>query len=210
MNKRGKFFTGIGLLLLTAAFFLTVYNIRNNAKAGSSADTVLEQIMSEFDNNDYGQPAISSDDSSKQTDIPDYILNPGMQMPMKKINGNEYIGVLRIPALSLELPIISEWSYSNLKIAPCRYDGSVYLDNMVIAAHNYNSHFGYLKNLSQGDNVIFIDMDENVFNYEIIEIETLSPSSVDEMKNGDCDLTLFTCTIGGGARITVRCVRTDT
>ena len=212
MSKRGKICTGIGLLLLAAALFLTMYNLWSDAKARVSADTVLEQLTPELEDVEEGDvslPAIPSGDSMEEANIPDYILNPEMDMPKKKIDGQQYIGVLRIPALSLELPVISEWSYPNLKIAPCRYAGSVYLDNMVVAAHNYYSHFGYLKNLSQGDEVIFTDMTGNVFRYEVVEIETLSPFAVDEMTSGDWDLTLFTCTVGGATRVTVRCERID-
>ena len=199
-------------MLLAAALFLTIYNLWSDAKARVSANTVLEQLTPELEDAeewDVSLPAIPSGDSMEEANIPDYILNPEMDMPEKKIDGQQYIGVLRIPALSLELPVISEWSYPNLKIAPCRYAGSVYLDNMVVAAHNYYSHFGYLKNLSQGDEVIFTDMTGNVFRYEVVEIETLSPFAVDEMTSGDWDLTLFTCTVGGATRVTVRCERID-
>ncbi len=212
MSKRGKICTGIGLLLLAAAFFLTAYNLWSDAKAGASVDTVLEQLTPELEDAEEGDvslPAIPSGDSLEEANIPDYILNPEMDMPEEEIDGQQYIGVLQIPALSLELPVISEWSYPNLKIAPCRYAGSAYLDNMVVAAHNYYSHFGYLQNLSQGDKVTFTDMDGNAFRYEVIEIETLSPFAVDEMTSGDWDLTLFTCTVGGAARVTVRCERID-
>ena len=212
MSKRGKICTGIGLLLLAAALFLTMYNLWSDAKARVSANTVLEQLTPELEDAEEGDvslPAIPSGDSLEEANIPDYILNPEMDMSGEKIDGQQYIGVLRIPALSLELPVISEWSYPNLKIAPCRYAGSAYLDNMVVAAHNYYSHFGYLKNLSQGDEVIFTDMAGNVFRYEVVEIETLSPFAVDEMTSGDWDLTLFTCTVGGATRVTVRCERID-
>ena len=46
---------------------------------------------------------------------------------------------------------------------------------MVIAGHNYSSHFGNLKNLSQDDTVIFTDVDGNRFHYRVIELETLAP-----------------------------------
>lgn len=77
--------------------------------------------------------------------------------------------------------------------------------NMVIAGHNYSSHFGNLKNLSQGDTVIFTDVDGNRFHYRVIELETLVPDAVDDLTSGGWDLTLFTCTIGGRSRVTVRC-----
>ena len=213
MSKRGKICTGIGLLLLAAALFLTAYNLWSDAMAAVSIDIVLEQLTPELETAEekaeISLPAIPSGESLEEAYIPDYILNPEMEMPAEEIDGQQYIGVLRIPALSLELPVISEWSYPSLQIAPCRYAGSAYLNNMVIAAHNYYSHFGYLKNLSQGDEVIFTDMDGNVFRYEVAELETLSPFAIEEMTGGDWALTLFTCTVGGQSRVTVRCELTE-
>ena len=34
-------------------------------------------------------------------DIPDYVLYPDMEMPVRKVDGKDYIGVLRIDSLSL-------------------------------------------------------------------------------------------------------------
>ncbi len=126
-------------------------------------------------------------------------------MPEETIDGRSYIGVLEIPSLSLQLPVIGSWSYAELREAPCRHAGSAYQKNMVIAGHNYSSHFGNLKNLSQGDTVIFTDVDGNRFHYRVIELETLAPDAVDDLTSGDWNLTLFTCTIGGRSRVTVRC-----
>ena len=63
-----------------------------------------------------------------------------------------------------------------------------------------------LKDLSQGDEITFTDVDGNMFRYEVIELETLSPFAIAEMTGGNWDLTLFTCTVGGQYRVTVRCV----
>ena len=62
------------------------------------------------------------------------------------------------------------WSYPKLKIAPCRYSGSAYTGNLVIAAHNYRTHFGLLESLAPGAQVKFTDVEGNVFSYEIAEI----------------------------------------
>lgn len=179
--------------------------------ANVSANMVLEQLNPDIqENTGMSLPTLPSGESLEEAYIPDYILNPEMDMPEEEVDGQEYIGVLKIPVLSLELPIISEWSYPSLRIAPCRYAGSAYLNNMVIAAHNYYSHFGYLKNLSQGDEITFTDMDGNFFRYEVAALETLSPFAIEEMTSGDWDLTLFTCTVGGQYRVTVRCVLAET
>ena len=128
-------------------------------------------------------------------------------MPVETIDGKEYIGVLSIPSLGLELPVLAQWNYPDLKTAPCRYAGSLYQDNLIICAHNYDAHFGRLKTLQTGDEVTFVDMDENVVVYKVVEMEILKPTNIEEMEAGDWDLTLFTCTKGGRTRVTVRCVR---
>ena len=124
--------------------------------------------------------------------IPDYVLNPDMEMPTEEIDGYEYIGVLSIPALSLELPVMGGWSYPALRVAPCRYLGSAYSGGFVIMAHNYARHFGAIGTLEPGESVSFTDVDGNVFEYAVEETQILQPQAVDEMSSGGWDLTLFT------------------
>jgi len=144
-------------------------------------------------------------DVPKEVEIPDYILNPDMKMPVVRHDGQDYIGILEIPAIDLKIPVISEWNYPRLRIAPCRYAGSAYTGNLVISAHNYATHFGGLKKLYEGAAVIFTDADGNRFNYRVGGIETLGPRAVEEMVDSGWDLSLFTCTPGGSYRVTVRC-----
>ena len=100
---------------------------------------------------------------------------------------------------------MSEWTDERLKQAPCRYAGSAYLQNLVIAGHNYRAHFSRIGNLKKGDPVIFTDMDGNRFFYEVTEIEILNAEETERMTESWWALTLFTCTVGGGRRIAVRC-----
>ena len=131
----------------------------------------------------------------------------GSGMPSVQIDRFRYIGTVQIPSIGLELPIIDVWGYPQLKIAPCRYSGSVYHDNMVLCGHNYSSHFGRLKNLQPGDPVLFIDMEGNVYRYKVQKIENLQKTAVEQMTSGDWALTLFTCTPSGVARVAVRCTK---
>lgn len=205
MSKRGKLCTALGLLLLLAALLLTAYNLWRDAMASMSVDVVLERLTPTLSSRQLELPALSSGEALEEAFVPDYVLNPEMAMPEETIDGQNYIGVLDIPALELSLPIISEWSYDALQIAPCRYSGSAYLDNLVIAGHNYRSHFVSLPQLQPGDTVTFTDMDGNVFSYEVSSLETLSPYAVSDMTSGDWALTLFTCTVGGQSRLAIRC-----
>ena len=71
--------------------------------------------------------------------------------PVTMVGDYEYIGVLDLPALNLSLPIMSDWDYERLKMAPCRQFGSAATDDLVIAGHNYINHFGSLGMLKAGD-----------------------------------------------------------
>ena len=206
MRNKGTGLIFLGLLLIAAALFLTVYNLYDEQRAEQSALQVIDRLEdylpSEVPTEASTEPIVEQ--APMPSDAPDYVLCPDMEMPVETINGMDYIGVLQIPSLELELPIASEWNYPNLKTAPCRYSGSAYLNNMIICAHNYSSHFGKLKNLSEEDVATFTDMAGNVFIYKMVERETLNPTDIEEMEDGDWDLTLFTCTVGGKTRVTIR------
>ena len=197
--KRGAVWIHLGLLLIAAALFLSAYNEMASHEARNSAQQVIEQLCETL--------PTESTAGTEAPAVPEYLLDAGREMPVQTINGRDYIGVLSIPSLELELPVISQWDYPALKVAPCRYSGSLYQDNLIICAHNYASHFGKLKTLQPGDTVQFTDMDENVVTFRMVERETLGPTDVEGMEAGDWDLTLFTCTPGGKSRVTVRCVR---
>ena len=197
-----KVMLGAGLLLIAAALALAAYNVIDAQRAARSAAQALEALSQ--------TTAVSAADSEQASadDAPAYLADPEMPMPTVSFDGNDYIGRVDIPSLGLSLPVISEWSYPRLKIAPCRYTGSAYLDNLIIAAHNYSSHFGNLNRLNTGDTVTFTDVDGNQFTYAVSLIEDLPGTAIEEMQAGEWDLTLFTCTLGGRSRVTVRCERT--
>ena len=144
-------------------------------------------------------------ESSPTVQIPHYQLNPDMGMPEKIVDGVAYIGLLEIPVLNLQLPIISSTTGAYLQIAPCRFTGSAYLNDLVIGAHNYAAHFGNISSLSYGDLVEFTDMDGNHFVYQVADIETLQPDQAELLCAGDWPLSLYTCNPGGRTRLTVRC-----
>lgn len=198
MKSKAKIFTWIGKVCLLSALLLHLYNIYDNMNQDQNQKQILEQYIQETNH--------QQDTSLIQ--IPDYQLNPEMEMPEVSIPGLEEagcIGIIEIPSINIKLPVLSTWSYSLLKKAPCRYTGSIYLDNMVIAAHNSEAHFKKISNLQEGDIVTFTDAVGNVFTYTVAGIELLQPNEVDNMTNGQWPLTLFTCTYGGASRVTVRC-----
>ena len=209
-TDRGTVWINAGLLLLAAALFLWAYNGQESRRAGDSAQQVITELTQSLTQ----QPPAEAGADPEQTEapavkLPEYLLDAQREMPEKTVDGRAYIGVLSIPTLQLELPVLSQWSYPNLKEAPCRYSGSLYQNNLIICAHNYASHFGRLKTLQPGDTLLFTDMDDQVVSFQMVEQETLDPYDQEAMTSGDWDLTLFTCTPGGQTRVTVRFERVE-
>ena len=211
----GNFILTLGMLLLLSAAILTSLNFIQDGQAGEAAGNALEQLLlAERDARDAARRASSETSSDESADsggltlapvyLNDNTSTPEGEMPVIEIDGYDYIGVLQIPSLDLTLPVISDWSYPALQIAPCRYEGSAYDGGMVIAGHNFDSHFGKLAQLEPGDEIKFIDLSGNTFTYAVAETEVLEATAIEEMVTGGWDLTLFTCTLSGQTRFTVR------
>ena len=199
----------LGAVLIGVALSLFLYNEWDSARAEERAEQVLEQMQkqTEDDENVSGEQTERTEQKNTLADTDD------IGEKIISIDGNDYIGWLSIPSISLELPVMAQWSEEGLKTAPGRYAGSLAEDNLVIAGHNYRRHFSPIKWLEPGTEVLFTDAEERVRYYEIEETEELLPDQVDAMitrtEKDTWNLTLFTCTTSGQARCAVRCRRID-
>ena len=197
MSKRrvGLLLMIIGVLALAAGLGLGGYNLWDNYRAGVQADSILSVIVHHQTEANVQKAPLS----------PEFPPDTDQELSVLEVDGYRYIGMVSVPVIDLELPVQESWSLAQLKISPCRYMGSPYQGNLIICAHNYTTHFGRLQNLLPGDDVIFTDMEGNEFRYTVVELENLAGTAIEEMESGMWDLTLFTCTLGGQARVTVRC-----
>lgn len=178
-RNKGIAFLLIGCFLLLIASGWYVYNLNEDSNAGRHSQKILDKL------------------NDKQNDNASVII----------VEGDAFCGKVIIERLSLELPVYDEWSYTRLKAAPCRYTGGIDSNDIIIAAHNYKSHFGLLNKLELGDEIGFIDSYGKSHLYEVCELVTLDGTAVSDMKSDGWDLTLFTCTKSGAQRVTVRCER---
>ena len=203
--KTGIVLILIGVIFLGSAAGLYLYNRNLEGNAAEAVAQVVPQVLDAIEQRREMSGQIPD------PNLPQFIINqepdPHREMPVTNVDGHDYIGCLSIPTMDLELPVMAGWNYSKLRIAPCRYTGSLYLDDLVIMAHNYERHFGRIKDLRSGDLLTFTDMDGTTVEYEVIALDVLEPTDIEDMTAGDYDLTLFTCTYGGQSRIAVRCDR---
>ena len=204
---------GVALLLMAGGWY--IYNLAEDNNAGKQATDILEQMEALQNNTAINtkpqteKPEASNalEDVSQTEDVSEDDAPMVYESPLIYINGEAFCGKVEIEKLGIKLPIYNEWDYAKLKTAPCRYMGNAYTNDMIIAAHNYKSHFGNLKDLEIGDEIKFTDPMGNEYVYAVCEIITLDGTAVSDMNSGDWDFTLFTCTKGGKQRVTVRCER---
>ena len=198
-KKTGIAIIAVGAALILSALLLLLYNRYEDAHAGQEAESLLASVEEAISAQTMDVPTAAAPSPTP--------LDP--EMPVVTLGGYEYVGYVEIPTLGLKLPVMAEWDYTRLHIAPCRQFGSTRTDDLVIAAHNFESHFGRLKELAGGETVIFTDMDGVVSTYSVTRLETLNPNSVEAVQNSGHDLVLYTCTKGGKTRVTVFCDRVD-
>lgn len=211
-----------GTMLILSALFLCLYNINESNKAYEQSQKVLSELKQLI------PEPVPQEESEKADNKKDEIIqNPADDLfaayedkeeeiekaqPML-INGGYYCGFITLPSLNLELPVADGWSYQALKNSPCRYSGSAEEDNIIIAAHNYNTHFGRIGTLNSGDEIVFTDTNGEVHRFEVNNTQYIDGYDKEGMFSGnedEWDITLFTCTLNGVSRVTVRGSRIET
>ena len=196
----GVLCVSLGVLCLLSAIGFIVYNRWEDKNAEETAQGLLADVQKVIEAPQPAQPL-----PENAVNLPTEGETLPAEMATAEVGGYDCIGILSIPALELELPVLTNWSYEKLKKAPCHYYGTYYDKDFVIAAHNYQSHFGRLSELQAGDLIIFTDINNAEHYYEVVLLETLQQNATMEMIASGFDLSLYTCTPGGASRVTVRC-----
>ena len=191
-QKRGCGLVILGMILILLSLFLHVTHEKQDQLAGENARTLLQQL--ELSRISLEQP---EENEALELAVP-------AVMAEKEYLGYSMIGTLRVPSVSIELPVLSQWSYELLNVAPCRYFGSIPEGNMILMGHNYKSHFTPLHDVEEGTAVEFEDVNGIVYRYTVAKIEILHKND-GELLPSEYPLTLFTCTRGGQNRVVIRC-----
>ncbi len=224
-SKTGIIMMILGAMMVAAALSLAAYNYHEDKVAGETAVSILDELEKAISDNAKQQaaegtvtiPGQKVQQAYEATDHvivnKDSLVSVSEDEESKKprsiyVSYHYYVGIISIPELGIRLPVLDSYEGDNLTYSPCLYSG--YADGqMIICAHNYNSHFGRIKELSAGSRVIFTDIFGNEYEYTVEDIEIVPGSDSNKMESGEWDLSLFTCTFDGSDRVTVRCSRED-
>lgn len=198
-SKAGIFLMLAGGAAIIFSLIIIAVNIRLDSQGKKNSENVLNILESEI--------------SSYSEDENNITYTDGNGLKKSKtisVDNNYYSGIIDIPEIGIKLPVMSEWNYDNLNISPCLFYNDEKNNRKIIAGHNYSSHFGKLKQLKQGDYIIFTNADNKRVIYKVLQTEILGSTDTDKMLGGDdWNLTLFTCSLSGYERVTVRCIQAD-
>lgn len=198
-SKAGIFLMLAGGAAIIFSLIIIAVNIRLDSQGKKNSENVLNILESEI--------------SSYSEDENNITYTDGNGLKKSKtisVDNNYYSGIIDIPEIGIKLPVMSEWNYDNLNISPCLFYNDEKNNRKIIAGHNYSSHFGKLKQLKQGDYIIFTNAENKRVIYKVLQTEILGSTDTDKMLGGDdWNLTLFTCSLSGYERVTVRCIQAD-
>ena len=125
--------------------------------------------------------------------------------------GQKVIGLIEIPAIDLEYPILEKTTNLAMATSISRYYGGEINEygNVSLAGHNNYSGtmFGKNKNLKKGDDVLLTDLTGNTLRYEIYDIFVTHPDDTEVLETKDKtirEVTLITCKNGRSERLIIK------
>ena len=192
--KIGSFLIAVGMLMIAGCAVLFWRNLQEDKEAETSANLRLHTVREYLQN-----PSEVKQDDDEPVFYGEDLL------PEVDLDGDVYIGILSIPNVGMELPVMKDCTASNMKLAPCLYSGALQTKDMVICGHNYKSSFGKLWSVGSGDYVTFTAMNGTVYTYQVGEVEILEANEIERMTVSQWPLSLYTCTYNGKQRVTIRC-----
>ena len=128
-----------------------------------------------------------------------------------KYGNNTVIGIINIPKIELEYPILDITTKENMRTSITRFSGGNVneIGNLALAGHNnYDATmFGRNDKLIAGDKIYLTDLYKNTVEYEIKSIFVTDPNDVSILETNDKkirEVTLITCENGNKARLIIK------
>lgn len=128
-----------------------------------------------------------------------------------KYKGYNVIGLIEIPAIDLEYPIIEKTTKLTMATSISRFSGGEINEygNVSLAGHNNYSGtmFGKNKKLKLNDSILLTDLSGRTIEYEIYDIFVTDPNDTKILETNDetkREVTLITCKNGRSERLIIK------
>lgn len=185
------------LIILIVLAILIGSTILNTFEERNVYEGKNKQVVDNFKNSLNSISQDENTDSIKNIDL--------------EFEGCKVIGLIKIPKIDLEYPILEETTKSTMKKSISRFWGGEINDfgNVSLAGHNNydGTMFGKNKNLNIGDIIELTDLQNTTITYEIKEIFKTNPNDVTILETNNSEIrevTLITCTNGRAERLIIK------
>lgn len=155
----------------------------------------------EKDNKNKNKESNIEPGSSNILDPNNFSGNAGSKITNVKMENYNVVGIIKIPKIKLEYPILEKVTKRSLEISVAQLDTQRGINNpgnTTILGHNYrnNLFFAKLHLLQPGDKIMVTDVSGEVVTYEVYEINTRTPSDTSYISRdteGRREISLSTC-----------------
>lgn len=179
----------IGIVIILTIILITI-KYAKNVQNEQEMTNIVEQIKNTETSN-------STDNKEEEGNVTEL-----------EIEGYKVLGIIRIPKINLEYPILSETNKISMKKSITKFWGPNLntVGNLTLAGHNNKdgTMFGKVKKLEIGDIIEIEDLNKNTVKYKIFDIYVIDPNDVSCVESIDPnkkEVTLITCTNGNKNRL---------
>lgn len=182
------------VILVITAIILAGFVIKKqieSKKVEDNTKTVLQEIKKENKSN------------PEQIDV--------IQEIDQKIGEYKVIGIINIPKISIEYPILEKTNKESLDLSITKFWGEKINQkgNVVLAGHNRlnNTMFGKIDKLENGDIIELTDSQMVTVKYQVFDKYVIDPNDIDcifPIEENTREVTLITCTNRDKNRLVVK------
>ena len=129
----------------------------------------------------------------------------------ESIQGHKVVGIIKIPELNIEDPILENTNKETLNLSITKFWGNRIneIGNVTLAGHNNlnGTMFGKIKKMQEGDIIELTDIQNVTLKYQVFKVYVIDPNDITcilpEQENVR-EVTLITCTNGNKNRLIVK------
>ena len=125
----------------------------------------------------------------------------------QEIEGYKVVGIINIPKINIEYPILEKTNKESLKLSITKFYGEKInqIGNVVLAGHN--KMFGKIDKLENGDIIELTDSQMVTIKYEVFDKYIIDPNDISciyPVDENSREVTLITCTNRDKNRLIVK------
>lgn len=192
MNKL-NIYRVLRIILIIVAIVVAVSVVKkfyNEGKTENSAKEVLAEIKTTIETSNEAETVQTID---------------------AELKGYKIVGIIKIPKIDLEYPILEKTTVESLNVSITKFWGNEIneIGNVTLAGHNNFSGvmFGRIKKLVVGDIIELTDTQNVTLQYEVFETKIIDPNDISciiPIEEGRREITLITCENGKANRFIVK------